>query len=59
MPDVEWNWDQSFCGLWTHFADVVLNKAAPILSGQHGQRAIAVIEAIYASAKSGNKQQVT
>lgn len=58
MPDVEWSWDRTFDGLWSHLAEVLLDGDPRHLTGKDGGDAIAVIEAAYRAKQSGAAVEV-
>jgi predicted dehydrogenase len=51
FPEVEWNWSKSFINLIEHFVTCLQEDKKSIITPEDGRSAIAVVEAIYRSAK--------
>ena len=58
FPNVAFDWDQSFINMIKHFIGCIQNNKEPMVSAQDGRNAIAVVQAIYKSAREKRNVKV-
>jgi len=56
--EVDFNWDQSFINMISHFIACIKGEEKPLVTAYDGRDTIAIVEAVYRSEKEGKRVKV-